>query len=103
LGFVIRTSNGSAGEIDVKIQNYQELEKLSDVNITSETANDFIIRNATNTRWENTTPANVKTILAINNVDNTSDLNKPISTATQTALDTKISVNDSIAYALIFG
>lgn len=29
----------------------------------------------------------VKTNLAINNVDNTSDLNKPISTATQTAID----------------
>jgi hypothetical protein len=89
LGFVIRTSNGSAGEIDVRIQNYQEFDELSDVNITSETADDFIIRNATNTRWENITPANVKTKLAINNVDNTSDANKPISTATQTALNAK--------------
>ena len=31
----------------------------------------------------------VKTNLALNNVDNTSDLNKPISTATQTALNLK--------------
>jgi hypothetical protein len=31
----------------------------------------------------------VKTSLALNNVDNTSDLSKPISTATQTALDAK--------------
>ncbi len=36
-----------------------------------------------------TTPNNVKTNLGLNNVDNTSDINKPISTATQTALDTK--------------
>jgi hypothetical protein len=36
-------------------------------------------------------------------VDNTSDLNKPISTATQAALDTKASVEDSIVNALIFG
>ena len=74
LGFVIRANNGSAGELDVRIQNYQELDELSDVNITSETANDFIIRNATNTRWENTTPANVKTVLGINNkVEKTGD------------------------------
>ena len=74
LGFVIRASNGSAGEIDVKIQNYQELEELSDVYITSKTANDFLIRNATNTRWENTTLANAKTVLGINNkVEKTGD------------------------------
>lgn len=35
-------------------------------------------------------PAQARTILSINNVDNTSDLNKPISTATQTALDAKL-------------
>jgi hypothetical protein len=84
LGFVIRTSNGSAGEIDVRIQNYQEFDELSDVNITSETADDFIIRNATNTRWENITPANVKTKLAINNVDNTSDATKNSASVTLT-------------------
>jgi hypothetical protein len=87
LGFIIRTSNGGAGELDVRIQNYQELEELSDVYITGANVNDFLVKKAT--RWENTTSANVKTILAINNVDNTSDLNKPISTATQTALDVK--------------
>jgi hypothetical protein len=35
------------------------------------------------------TAAAAKTNLALNNVDNTSDVNKPISTLTQTALDTK--------------
>lgn len=35
------------------------------------------------------TVAGAKTNLGLNNVDNTSDLNKPISTATQTALDAK--------------
>jgi hypothetical protein len=97
LGFVVRTSNGSAGEIDVRIQNYQELEELSDVYVNGSTVNDFLIKKAT--RWENITPTNVKTILAINNVDNTSDLNKPISTATQTALDTKIDKNSVITGA----
>lgn len=61
--------------------------------INGETTNDFLIRKAT--RWENTSLANTKTILAINNVDNTSDLNKPISTATQTALNTK---QDNLGY-----
>lgn len=87
LGFVIRANNGNAGELDVRIDNYQELEELSDVYVTGSNLNDFLVKKAT--RWENTTPANVKTILAINNVDNTSDLNKPISTATQTALNSK--------------
>lgn len=35
------------------------------------------------------TPIALKTALSLNNVDNTSDLNKPISTATQGALDNK--------------
>lgn len=37
------------------------------------------------------TTSQVKTMLNLNNVNNTSDLDKPISTATQTALDLKIS------------
>jgi hypothetical protein len=39
---------------------------------------------------EDLLPAQVKTLLSLENVNNTSDLNKPISTATQAALDTKI-------------
>lgn len=41
----------------------------------------------------------IKTALALENVDNTSDTDKPISTATQTALDGKLSLtgNDAIA------
>jgi len=90
LGFVVNASNGGAGVLDVRMQNYQELEELSDVYVNNEAGNDFLMRNSSNTRWENITPANVKTVLAINNVDNTSDLNKPISTATQTALNNKV-------------
>lgn len=37
------------------------------------------------------TPTQLKTALSLDNVNNTSDLNKPISTATQTALDAKAS------------
>lgn len=97
LGFVVKASNGGSGEIDVRVDNYQELEELSDVYVSGANVNDFLVKKTT--RWENTTPANVKTILAINNVDNTSDLNKPISTATQTALDGKIDENTPITGA----
>ena len=41
-----------------------------------------------------TTVAAAKTNLGLNNVDNTSDLNKPISTATQSALDLKAPINN---------
>lgn len=97
LGFVIRASNGNAGELDVRIDNYQELEELSDVYVIGSSVNDFLVKKAT--RWENTTPANVKSILAINNVNNTSDANKPVSTATQTALDGKVDENAPIVGA----
>lgn len=39
--------------------------------------------------WASRTPAQVKTALALNNLDNTSDAGKPVSTAQQTALDLK--------------
>jgi hypothetical protein len=48
------------------------------------------------------TASETKVLLALNNVDNTTDLNKPISTNTQTALDAKVAgpasaVNNQIA------
>jgi hypothetical protein len=39
-----------------------------------------------------------KTTLALNNVNNTSDLSKPISTVTQTALDLKLNAADTLKY-----
>lgn len=45
-----------------------------------------------------TTPTVVKTALSLQNVDNTSDVNKPVSTAQQTALNGK--ANTSHAHAL---
>lgn len=58
-------------------------------------ANDDVVQRKSGA-WTNRTPAQLKTDLALvkgdvglGNADNTSDANKPISTATQTALDTK--------------
>lgn len=65
LGFVVKANSGSAGIMDVHIQNYQELEELSDVNISGIAADHFLKRNATNTRWENVSPANARTGLGL--------------------------------------
>lgn len=51
------------------------------------TTDNFIVSVAS--AWASRTPAQVKTTLSLNNVDNTSDVNKPVSTATQTALNLK--------------
>lgn len=70
--------------------------------------NDIIQRKAG--AWTNRTPAQVKIDLALTkgdiglgNVDNTSDLNKPISTATQTALDGKAALSHTHAIADVTG
>lgn len=52
-------------------------------------SNDDIIQRKVGA-WVVRSMAQLRTDLAINNVDNTSDANKPISTATQTALDAKL-------------
>ena len=41
------------------------------------------------------TIAQTRTLLTVNNTDNTSDANKPVSTATQTALDLKAPINNA--------
>jgi hypothetical protein len=49
------------------------------------------------------TAAAARTNFGLGNVDNTSDEAKPISTATQAALDGKPSASQTIVNALIFG
>jgi hypothetical protein len=69
----------------------------------SPTDNDIIQRKSG--AWTNRSPAQVKTDLALTksdvglaNVDNTSDVNKPVSTAQQTAIDAKVAdaINDGV-------
>lgn len=68
------------------------LSGLSDVNLSLLANNQIIKYNSTSQKWENVTLA--KGDVELGNVDNTSDLNKPISTATQTALNAKASTTD---------
>ena len=60
------------------------------------TTDNFLV--AVANAWASRTPAQVKTTLALNNVDNTSDAGKPVSTATQTALNLKaaLTVTDAL-------
>jgi hypothetical protein len=67
-------------------------EKISQLTpiVTVDNNNDvFPIVDTSAVETKKITPAALKTALSLNNVDNTSDANKPISTATQTALDGK--------------
>jgi hypothetical protein len=52
-------------------------------------SNNMLRRKADNSGLEYRTPAQVKTDIGLGNVDNTSDANKPVSTAQQTALNLK--------------
>ena len=62
------------------------------------------VASVTGNKVDNTDPKNpivedtTKIDLGLENVDNTSDANKPISTATQTALDGKVSPTDYAAF-----
>ena len=109
-------SHGVNGKIVVAIQNGYELNELHGVSVSSEVNNDVLRYNSSTCLWENkqltdkqdalVSGTNIKTIegqsllgsgnidlsktdVGLSNVDNTSDVNKPISTATQTALNGK--------------
>jgi hypothetical protein len=87
------------GSIYVKVMNGWELDELHDVDISNPQNNDFLRYNSTFGTWKN--HALTKTDVGLGNVDNTSDANKPISTATQTALDTiQVELDKNIEIAL---
>lgn len=87
IGYVVY-AHANNGKIFVKIdEGVDELNELHDVAITSVQNNDFLRYNSTSGSWEN--HALTKSDVGLGNVDNTSDANKPISTATQTALNAK--------------
>ena len=67
------------------------LDDISDVNVSSKSTNDLLKWDGNS--WTAVTPT--KSMVGLNNVDNTTDLNKPISNATQTALNLKANSNIS--------
>ena len=67
----------------------QKISQLTTI-VTVDTAADlFPIVDTSAVQTKKITPSALKTALALNNVDNTTDANKPVSSATQTALDAK--------------
>lgn len=85
IGTVTRSQNGN-GRVLYAIQNGYELDELHGVLIASPATNDVLCY-ASDGLWKN--KALSKSDVGLGNVDNTSDANKPVSTATQAALDLK--------------
>jgi hypothetical protein len=77
----------------------QKISQLTTITSVDNAADLFPIVDTSAAETKKITPTALKTALALNNVDNTSDANKPISSATQTALDGKIDENSAITGA----
>jgi len=73
----------------------KRISELTTIVTVDNTADFFPIVDTSETETKKITPNALKIALSLNNVDNTSDANKPISTATQTALNAK---QNSLAY-----
>jgi hypothetical protein len=88
IGVVTRANNNN-GEIFVKVQNGFELNEIHDVDLKSilPTDGQVLQFEGASGLWKNKTLD--KTSVGLGNVDNTSDVNKPVSTAQQTALNLK--------------
>lgn len=94
----------NSGITSQKVTNYDNYETTKQ-NVLSETQQSAVDSGITSTKVGNydshlsntNNPHSVtKTQVGLENVDNTSDLNKPISTATQTALDGKVPTSRTI-------
>ena len=129
LGFVITASNGAAGRMYVRVQNGYEMNELHDVQSNGAVNKDILYRDTTVTPnlWKPASVSTIlgytpepaiasgttaqywrgdkswqtlnKSAVGLSNVDNTSDVNKPVSTATQTALNAKVDSNATITGA----
>lgn len=84
---LVTRSHQNQGAIEVRIANGYELEELHNVLITNPTNGQVIAFDSVDSLYKNITLT--KASVGLSNVDNTSDLSKPVSTATQTALDSK--------------
>jgi len=67
----------------------QKISELAAITTIDNAADVLPIVDTSATTTKKVTPTQLKTSLALNNVDNTSDANKPISSATQSALNAK--------------
>ena len=86
IGTVTR-AHPSLGRVEIKVVNGYELDELHNVAISTPSNGQTLTYNSSTQLWTNHTLT--KSDVGLSNVDNTSDANKPISTATQTALNLK--------------
>lgn len=95
LGYV-EHAHITQGKIYVKIMNGWELDELHNVSISTPLNNQGLVYETSTDLWKNKTID--KTFVGLGNVDNTSDANKPVSTAQQTAIDAKVanSITDGV-------
>jgi hypothetical protein len=100
IGFLTR-SHPTAGTIEIRIQNGSVIEDLHDVLVSSISNAQVLMYEASTLLWKNHTL--VKADVGLGSVDNTSDVNKPISTATQNALNLKATIVQAAAYAYYLG
>ena len=77
--------------INSSIPTINNLNDIGDVSVATPNTGEILQWDGTN--WSAVSPS--KSMVGLSNVDNTTDLNKPISNATQTALDLKANVNTS--------
>jgi hypothetical protein len=77
----------------------QKISQLTTITTVDNAADLFPIVDTSAAETKKITPTALKSALSLNNVDNTSDASKPISSATQTALDLKVDENTAITGA----
>ena len=85
----VTRSHPTQGQIEVGIQNGYELAEIHDVALSSEANNQALVYESSSDLWKNKTID--KTFVGLGNVDNTSDANKPVSSAQTTAINAKVS------------
>ena len=104
-------STATQAALDTKADSVATTSALStrqplDVDLTTIaalTATTGNIIQSVDSAWASRTPTELKATLSLDNVNNTSDANKPVSTATQTALNTKLTTPVWTAYTPIIG
>ena len=84
----VEYAHANNGKIYVKIMNGWELDELHNVAISTPLNNQGLIYETSTDLWKNKTID--KTLVGLGNVDNTSDANKPVSTAQLTAINAKV-------------
>lgn len=84
--------NGTTHKWENKAQAGGALSNLTDVNILLPANGNILRYNSTSQKWENYTLT--KSDIGLGNVDNTSDLDKPVSTATNTLVNNKHKVTN---------